>query len=122
MSKFTHHIFVCGNQRSPGHRRGCCDPTGSGKLRSALKTELKKRGLKGEVRANSAGCLDQCEQGPVIVIYPQAIWYGNVQLTDAARIVEKTIMAGEIIEDLLIPQRLLDCPSAEVTPSRSTEE
>jgi (2Fe-2S) ferredoxin len=102
MPKFTHHIFVCSNRREPGHRRGCCDSKGTDELRSALKAEIKKRGLKSLVRANSAGCLDQCELGPVLVIYPQAIWYGRVQLSDVRRIVERTIEQGEILEDLLL--------------------
>lgn len=110
MPKFTHHIFVCTNRRAPGHRRGCCDPDGSETLRGALKAELKKRGLKTLVRANSAGCLDQCELGPVLVIYPQAIWYGKVQLSDIPRIVERTIERGEVLTDLLLSDDQLNCP------------
>jgi hypothetical protein len=63
MPLLTHHIFICTNRREPGHRRGCCDPDGSVALRSAFKKELKRRGLKPLVRANAAGCLDQCELG-----------------------------------------------------------
>ena len=79
MAEFTHHLFVCCNQREPGHRRGCCDADGSSRLRGAFKAALSERGLKAVVRANSSGCLDQCELGPVVVIYPQAIWYGGVR-------------------------------------------
>ena len=98
----THHIFICCNRRAPDHPRGCCDPDGSEALRSALKAELKKHGLSPQVRANSAGCLDRCELGPTIVIYPQGIWYGRVKLSDVSRIVERTIIKGEILEDLRI--------------------
>lgn len=103
MPAFTHHIFICGNQRKPGHSRGCCDPEGNEELKSALKKELERRGLKPLVRANSAGCLDQCELGPCLVIYPQAIWYGGVTKKDVPRIVEETIVHGRIVEDLHIP-------------------
>ncbi|MSR59770.1 MAG: (2Fe-2S) ferredoxin domain-containing protein [Planctomycetaceae bacterium] len=107
MPAFTHHIFICCNRREPGHSRGCCDPDGAMALRDAFKAELKKRKLGPLVRANQAGCLDQCELGPTVVIYPQAIWYGGVQLTDIPRIIDETIIGGRVLEDLLIsPERL----------------
>ena len=109
MPQFTHHIFVCCNQREPGHSRGCCDPTGSQKLREAFKKEIKKHGLRPLVRANASGCLDQCELGPTVVIYPQAIWYGGVQVEDVPRIVEETILGGRVIEELRIPDEKLNC-------------
>ena len=108
MPQFTHHIFVCCNQRDPGSSRGCCDPSGNEKLRDAFKSEIKKRGLKPLVRANEAGCLDQCELGPTVVIYPQAIWYGGVQIEDVPRIVEETILGGRVIEELRIPDEQLN--------------
>lgn len=108
MPPFTHHLFVCGNQRSPGNPRGCCDPGGTNALRDAFKAELKHRGLGALVRANQAGCLEQCELGPTVVIYPQGIWYGRVQLADVSRIVEETIIHGRVLHDLLIPDELLN--------------
>ena len=108
MAPFTHHIFICTNQRPDGHARGCCDCDGTSALRSAFKDEVKRRKLGPTVRANSAGCLDQCELGPVVVIYPQQIWYGGVTVEDVGRILDETIIGGRIIEDLLIPDRLLN--------------
>ena len=113
MAAFSHHIFVCCNTREPGHLRGCCDPAKSQALRNQFKIELQKRGLKGEVRANMAGCLDQCEHGPNLVIYPQGIWYGRVRLEDVPRIIDETILKGVIVEDLLIARDCLNnstCP------------
>ena len=109
MPLFTHHVFVCGNQRAAGHSRGCCDQDGSEALRNAFKAEIKKRGLTPLVRANRAGCLDQCEEGPIVVIYPQAIWYGKVSIDDVPRIVEETIINGQIIDELQIPADRLNC-------------
>lgn len=109
MAKFTHHVFVCCNRREPGHSRGCCDPDGAERLRELFKKEIKKRGLAPLVRANKAGCLDQCEQGPTVVIYPQSIWYGGVTPDDVPRIVQETIVEGRILEDLLIPDECLNC-------------
>lgn len=108
MPAFTHHIFICENRRDADHPRGSCDPKGHGDLKDALKKELKRHGLKGEVRANSAGCLDQCECGPVLVIYPQAIWYGAVTLEDVPRIVAETVVNGRVLEDLRIPEAALN--------------
>ena len=108
MPPFTSHIFVCCNQRKPGHSRGCCDPAGDGHLRDCFKKELKLRGLGPLVRANQAGCLDQCELGPTVVIYPQGIWYGGVRPQDVPRIIEETIIGGRVIEDLRIPDEKLN--------------
>jgi len=108
MAAFTHHIFVCCNQRSPDHSRGCCDPDGSAQLRSALKAAIASRGLKPDARANSAGCLDQCEHGPVVAIYPQGIFYGGVTLEDVPRIVEETIVGGRVLGDLVIADECLN--------------
>jgi (2Fe-2S) ferredoxin len=103
MPPFTSHIFVCCNTREPGHKRGCCDPDGRQKLRDCFKKELKRQELGPLVRANQSGCLDQCELGPTVVIYPQGIWYGHVTPDDVPRIVEQTIKHGRVLEDLLIP-------------------
>ncbi len=108
LAPFTHHIFVCCNRREPGSARGCCNPDGSEALRNAFKAELKKRNLGCGVRANKAGCLDQCELGPTVVIYPQAIWYGGVKLSDVPRIIDETVIGGRILEDLLIPDEKLN--------------
>ncbi len=109
MAQFTHHIFICGNRREPGHSRGCCDPTGGEALKARFKAEIERRGLKPLVRANSAGCLDQCERGPAVVIYPQAIWYGGVTPDDVPRIVEETIIGGRVIAELQIADADLNC-------------
>jgi (2Fe-2S) ferredoxin len=108
MPPFTHHVFVCCNRREPGNSRGCCDPDGGEALRELFKTELKKRGLGPLVRANKSGCLDQCELGPTVVIYPQGIWYGHVRPADVPRIIEETIVQGRVLEDLRIPDELLN--------------
>jgi (2Fe-2S) ferredoxin len=113
MPAFSYHIFVCGNIRAPGHKRGCCDPEGRQALREAFKKELRAAGFGQLVRANHSGCLDQCEHGPNVVIYPLGIWYGKVKIEDVPRIVAKTILGGEVISDLLIPDQCLnnpDCP------------
>lgn len=110
MAAFSFHIFVCGNVREPGHPRGCCDPEGRQSLRDAFKSALKKARVPAPVRVNHAGCLDQCEHGPTVVIYPRGIWYGGVTPSDVPRIVEKTLLAGEVLPDLLIADSCLNNP------------
>jgi (2Fe-2S) ferredoxin len=113
MPAFTHHIFICCNQRSAGHPRGCCDPDGAEALRNAFKLEVKRRGLGPLVRANKSGCLEQCEHGPTVAIYPQAIFYGGVTLAEVGRIVEETIVGGRVLEDLRIADACLNNPDCE---------
>lgn len=120
MPAFTHHIFVCGNQRVPGHPRGCCDPKGENALRDALKAEVRRRRLGPTVRVNSAGCLDQCECGPTLVLYPDAIWYGKVSLGDVPRIVDETICRGRILDDLVIPEAMLNTKGRGPGPAATT--
>jgi (2Fe-2S) ferredoxin len=71
-------------------------------VRDLLKSELNKRGLAGIVRANNAGCLDACEYGVSIVIYPEGIWYGGVTVDDVPEIIDRTIIDGEVIQRLII--------------------
>ena len=108
MPEFTCHLFVCCNQREPGHARGCCDPEGAGALKAALKEALKQQKLGPTVRVNEAGCLEQCEYGPTVVVYPQQIWYGQVTLADVPRIIEETVVQGRILSDLRIPDACLN--------------
>ena len=103
MPAFTHHIFVCCNQRAPGHPRGCCDPQGTEALRNAFKSEIKKRCLGPLVRANISGCLDQCEHGVTVVVYPEAVWYRHVTPADVDEIIDKHLVGGEPVERLRNP-------------------
>lgn len=103
MSRYQRHVFVCINERPAGHPKGCCLEKGSAAVRDTLKSELNKRGLSGVVRANNAGCLDACEHGVSLVIYPEAIWYGHVTKDDVAEVIDRTIINGEVIQRLLIP-------------------
>jgi (2Fe-2S) ferredoxin len=113
MPKFEKHIFVCGNQRPPGNPRGCCDPSGQAKLQKLFKQKLAERGLKGKVRANQSGCLDQCEHGPNVVVYPEAVWYGHVTEADVDEIVETHIIGGKPVERLMLADSCLNTAMCE---------
>jgi (2Fe-2S) ferredoxin len=101
MTVFKKHIFVCENIRPAESARPSCGLQNSTVLRSELKRILAEKGLSKSYRVNSAGCLDQCEHGPMLVIYPQEIWYCRVRPEDAAEIVEKTILQDELIDHLV---------------------
>ena len=108
MPKFEKHIFICGNQRPPGAPRPCCDPEARAELQKAFKEKLAARGLKGKVRANQSGCLDQCEHGPNLVVYPDAVWYGFVTLSDVDEIIDSHIVGGKPVERLMLPDSCLN--------------
>ena len=108
MPKFEHQIFVCGNTRPAGSPRPCCDPTGKAELQKLFKQKLAERGLKGRVRANQSGCLDQCEHGPNVVVYPEAAWYGGVTPGDVEEIVESHIVGGRPVERLRLKEECLN--------------
>lgn len=108
MPKFEKHIFVCGNQRPAGHPRGCCDPQSEAKLQKLFKQKLAERRLKGRVRANQSGCLDQCEHGPNIVVYPDAVWYGHVTEADVEEIIQSHIVEGKPVERLQLADSCLN--------------
>jgi (2Fe-2S) ferredoxin len=99
--RFRHHLFICENRRPDGARQGSCAARGSEALRQAFKNELIRRGLTGEIRANSAGCLDLCAQGPVVVVYPEGTWYVGVGPEDVAEIVQQHLVGGVPVERLL---------------------
>jgi len=97
------HLFVCTNERKSGHPRGCCLEKSSLEILKRFKKEVKEKGLKAEVRAQRAGCLDTCEFGPSVVVYPENIWYAKVTLEDVSRIVEEHLIAGKPVESLRMP-------------------
>lgn len=108
MPVFDKHIFICTNQRDAAHPRGSCDSTGEGALHRAFKTRLAKRGLGTVLRANKSGCLDQCEHGPTVVVYPDGVWYGGVTEGDIDEIIESHIVGGEPVERLRIGEDCLN--------------
>jgi (2Fe-2S) ferredoxin len=98
--RFSHHVFVCENRRLDGDPQGSCCGRGAEAVRAAFKEELHRRGLKGQVRANGAGCLDACSQGPAVVVYPEGVWYGQVRPEDVPEIVERHLLGGQPVERL----------------------
>jgi (2Fe-2S) ferredoxin len=105
MPTFHRHVFVCVNERTCGHPKGCCLEKGGQEVRDTFKKVLAARGIKGPVRANNAGCLDQCEHGVTVVVYPEQVWYGGVTVADVAEIVDSHLLGGRYVERLMIPEQ-----------------
>jgi (2Fe-2S) ferredoxin len=99
------HVFICTNERSPDNPKGSCAQKGAAALRERFKKELHDRGLKARFRANAAGCLDQCENGCTVVVYPEQVWYGHVTADDVPEIIEKHLLEGKLVDRLLMPDQ-----------------
>ncbi len=102
MANFERHVFICENQREPGHPRGCCFSKGATAVREAFKEALKRHGLSKRIRSNKSGCLDQCEHGVTVVVYPEQVWYGFVKPEDVDEIVQKHLIGDEPVKRLML--------------------
>ena len=102
MKKYKNHIFVCENIREGSPEMASCGRKGGVELRLSLKKMVRDSRLNKDIRINSAGCLGACEYGPVMVIYPQGIYYGGFNEPDLDEIFKKSILKDEIIERLII--------------------
>lgn len=102
MSFYKYHVFFCTNQRDEGC--DCCQNFGAQAMRDYAKARSKELKLAGKdgVRINSAGCLDRCAEGPVLVIYPEEVWYNYVDQSDIDEIIEEHLVHGRVVERLKI--------------------
>ena len=102
MSHYQYHVFFCTNQRNDG--RESCGQCNAGEIRDYAKAKIKDLGLSGagKVRINTAGCLDRCELGPVLVIYPEETWYSYLDREDIDEIIQQHLQEGLVVKRLLI--------------------
>ena len=102
MSYYQYHVFFCTNERQQGEQ--CCEQCNATAIRSYAKDRIKQLGLAGagKVRINTAGCLDRCEQGPVIVVYPDAVWYTYLDREDVDEIINEHLINGRVVDRLVI--------------------
>lgn len=102
-SYFQRHVFFCCNQRDDP-ARACCNNHGAQDVRDYAKSRVKALGLSGhgKVRINQSGCLDRCEEGPVIVVYPEAVWYTYVDRSDVDEIIHEHLLNGRTVDRLRI--------------------
>ena len=107
MGQYKRHVFVCTSGEY-------CPFEGSAAIHQLLKEGVQARGLKKEIRVNKSGCLDQCGNGPMVVIYPEDVWYGGVTPEAARRILEEHLAGGTPVDDLVYRAR----PGANKDPQR----
>lgn len=107
---YAAHVFVCCNRRPEGHHRGSCAARGSERLRDYMKARAKELGLK-RVRVNMAGCLDRCEFGPTMVVYPEGVWYRPETPADVDEILSVHLQQGGRVRRLMLTER--DVPPPE---------
>lgn len=100
MPQLERHVFVCCNERDADDPRGCCAAKDAEAVRDALKARLKALGVSKQIRANKAGCLDQCKHGVTVVVYPEQTWYRGVTVEDVEEIVQEHLLQGRPVERL----------------------
>ncbi len=102
MPYFEKHVFFCLNDRGEG--QSCCNNFGATNLQKYAKDRLKriKSSTKDRIRINRAGCLSRCDEGPVLVIYPEGVWYQYIDQTDIDEIIESHILGNKIVKRLQI--------------------
>ena len=116
MPAFERHVFVCHNVRPADAPRPFCTSDGKSDLHTRLNQLTREAGLAGRVRINKSGCLDQCEHGPTVVVYPEAVWYGSVRPEDAEEIVREHLLGGRPVQRLRIAD---ECLNSKNCPHRS---
>lgn len=102
MSYYRYHVFFCTNKREGP--RACCANHHSPGMRDYAKARIKALGLAGPggVRINNAGCMDRCEEGPAMVVYPEGVWYTYVDREDVDEIIDEHLVHGRVVERLRI--------------------
>ena len=102
MSHFEHHVFFCCNQRDEGEM--CCNNLGATEAQTYAKDRINQLKLKGKgnIRINKSGCMGRCEEGPVIVVYPEGVWYSYVDADDVEEIIQEHLIHGSIVDRLKI--------------------
>lgn len=102
MNKPKKHIFVCTSSRMTGQQKGYCHTKSGVDIVTNFLEEIEERGLGDEVFVSNTGCFGLCEQGPIVVVYPDNIWYGKVTPEDVEKIMDEHIEGGKIVTDLEI--------------------
>ncbi len=102
---FEAHLFVCCNRRPEGNARGSCAARGSERLRDYMKARAKELGLGQRVRVNAAACLDRCELGPCLVVYPEGVCYRIGSTADVDAVLQRHLTEGGRAAELMLPAR-----------------
>jgi (2Fe-2S) ferredoxin len=102
---YKRHIFACATQRPPMHPRGSCGANGAQPLWEHMGKRLEALGLGSEVGFTLAGCMGFCSAGPLLVIYPEGVWYRPQSVEDVDTIIAQHIQADTLAQDLVVVLR-----------------
>ena len=106
--KFDKHIFICTNDRGENSSRQSCGACGGIDIRKDFVKLINESGLKGKVRANKSGCLDICEKGPAIVIYPKGFWYLRLERKNIEKLFKHSVIGDEPVKELIASKQQID--------------
>lgn len=99
---YKRHIFACHTQRPPMHPRGSCGAAGAQPLWDRLGRAIEARGLGADVGFTASGCLGFCSAGPLLVIYPEGVWYRPRSDEDIDAIVETHLVRDQLVDELVV--------------------
>ncbi|PKG31502.1 2Fe-2S ferredoxin [Methanoregula sp.] len=100
MQKPKYHIFICTSSRPNGQQKGFCHTKEGVAVMAKFMEEIEERGIGGEVFLSNTGCFGICEKGPVVVVYPDNVWYGSVTVADVTEILDSHIEGGNPVAHL----------------------
>ena len=106
MPKPEKHVFICLNQRPPGHPKGSCTERGAQDLLMEFGRLIEEREAWGRVAITKTGCLGPCELGPTVLVYPDGVMYVEVKAGDVAEIFDKHLLGGRPVERLMAPAEI----------------
>lgn len=106
MAKPQKHLFVCTQNRGPGHPRGSCTQSGCASVMDELMFELQKRDLHGKFQITATGCLGPCGSGPSVLVYPEGVMYGRVGKEDVVAIIDEHLIGDTPVERLRLPPEM----------------
>ena len=106
MPKPNYHILICTNQRPPGHPRGSCGELNAQVILEKFGMSVEEKGLFGKAIVTATSCRGPCSVGPVVVVYPDGVWYNKVKPEDVDEILDQHIGQGKKVERLELPEEM----------------
>lgn len=106
MAKPEKHVLLCGQSRPEGHPKGSCAALGSSAVADKFRAEFESRELWGRFKFSTTSCLGACEQGPIVIVYPEAVMYQKIGEDDVKRIIDEHLLGNTPIEELKAPTEI----------------
>ncbi|MDR0571028.1 MAG: (2Fe-2S) ferredoxin domain-containing protein [Clostridiales Family XIII bacterium] len=97
-----YHIFICNSCKIKGEPKGFCNQKGSPTLLQKLIEEIDDRELSSDCLVTATSCFQICDKGPIAVVYPEGVWYGNLDEKAVEEICERHLEGGTPVEELML--------------------